>query len=358
VSLNSTVNIGPLTVTRGTYSYGWLNLATSGIGADHRLPLHVFAGRQAGPRLVVLACAHGYEIIQISVLRALAAEIDPGALRGDLVLVPVVNPTAFAMGTRSTWIDGLWGDTGNANRLWPGRANGWFTERVLNTLATDVIGGATAVIDLHSCTPSLDLAYGYLGPGGPGSLDYEISRAFGHELLVEPTPDELVAKRQTSGTSKVFVRSLGIAAYSCEIGEFFGLERERAARPAAELHRGVPEVGVTGIKNVMCLLEMIEGELRRPSIQLRVRPELNLRPTHGGLLVSEFGKEAIGTVIPKGTVLGTVISPYSLEVVEEIVAPFEQNVVLATLARKPFAKVLPGEFAFIVADDEETQVLP
>jgi uncharacterized protein len=356
--LTEQVAVGPVSVGRGAYGIGWLPVAGGAHGARTAIPIHLIAGAQPGPRLVVLAAAHGYETIQISVLRALAAEVAPAELAGELVLVPVANPVAFGMGVRGTWIDGLWGDSGNMNRLWPGRANGWLTERVCHAIATEVIAGATAVIDLHSCTPSLDLAYGYLGPGGPGSLDYEISRAFGHELLVDPTPAEMIEKRQTDGTSKVYVRSQQIAAYSCEIGQFYGLEQERGMRSAEDLYRGVPEVGVTGVMNVMKLLEMIPGELRRTRLQLRVRPELNLRPAHGGLLVAHYDKTAIGTVVPAGTVLGTVISPYSFETLDELIAPFRENLILATLSRKPFAKVFPGEFAFIVSDNEQTEVLP
>ena len=334
-----------------------LPVAIGADGGELGVPVHVLVGGEDGPTLVVMAAAHGYELQQISVIRELVRVVDCDALVGTLLLVPVANPVAFEMGTRCSWMDGLWGDSGNMNRLWPGRANGWLTERFCAAIASQVIAGATAVIDLHACTNGLDLAYGYLGPGEAGALDYEISRAFGHEILVQPTQEEVVEKRQTSGTSKVYVRSQGIAQYSCEIGEFYGLGSERGSSPQDELFRGVPEVGVTGVSNVMKLLGMVEGELRRPRVQVRVSPELNLRPSHGGLLISHYDKTSIGTAVPKGTVLGTLVSPYSFKVLEEITAPFDESLLLATPRGKPFSKVLPGEFAYIVADHSRTVTL-
>ncbi len=353
----SEVEIGPVLTKRGTKAFKFLKVATGGDGGDLGIPVHVIAGGQPGPRVVVMSSAHGYETRQISALQAVHEQLDPEHMIGELVLIPVANPVAFEMGTRGTWIDSLWGDSGNMNRMWPGRPNGWLTERFCHAIATQVFEGATVVMDFHGFTPQLALAYGYIGVGDENSLDYQVSRVFGHELLVYNPPEDLVEKRQTSGTSKVYLRSKNIAAYSCEIGEFYGVEGQRGSHSEEELFRGVPEVGVTGITNVMKHLKMIPGDLVRPKIQLRVEPELNLRPSHGGVVVTNFGVKDLGRVLPRGTVLGTVISPYTFETLEEIVAPFEENLLLATLFQQPFTRVNPGDYGYIVADHGRTQEL-
>jgi predicted deacylase len=355
--VTTAVEIGPVRAERGEKAFGFLPVATGADGGEIGIPVHILAGQQPGPKLVVMSSAHGYEMRQISVIQSLLETVDPATLKGDLVLIPVANPVSFEMGTRGTWIDALWGDSGNMNRMWPGRPNGWLTERFCHAIAANVLPGAAAGIDLHGHTNELAIAYGYLGEGQKGDLDYEISRSFGHELLVYASPEEKAEKRQTTGTSKAYLRSVGIAAYSCEIGEFSGLQQERESRPEADLKRTVPEVGVTGVTNVMKLMGMIDGEIKRPTMQIKVQPELNLRPNHGGLLVSNFGAEAIGTIIPKGTPLGTLISPYSLKEIETIVAPFDESLLLATLPQKPFTKVNPGDYAFIVADNSKTEIL-
>ncbi len=348
--------IGHLRVERGGRAFGFLPIATAADGGELGIPVHVIAGSNEGPKLVIMSSAHGYEIRQISVLQTLFQTIDPNRLNGTLVMIPVANPVSFEMGARCTWVDSLWGDSGNMNRLWPGRVNGWLTERFCYAISSQVIPGASAVIDLHGSTSGLAVAYGYLGTGKDGDLDYDISRAFGHEILVYNTPEEISEKRQ-QGTSKSWLRSIGIPSYSCEIGEFYGLESERGKRPLSELFRGVPEVGVTGVTNVMKHLGMLEGETSRPRAQVVVQPELNLRPSHGGLLVTNVGIEDIGRIFPKETVFGTVISPYSFKELETITAPFDQNLLLGSVYLKPFTKVNPGDYGYLVADWSRTQWL-
>lgn len=347
------IEIGLIQARGGDRAFGFLPITTAADGGQIGIPVHVIAGQEPGPKLVVMSSAHGYEYRQISVVKTLHEQVDPRHLTGTLVMIPVANPVSFEMGSRCTWIDSLWGDSGNMNRLWPGRPNGWLTERFCHAIATQVFPGAAAVIDLHGCTNNLALAYGYIGIGKEGDVDYDISRAFGHEILVYNAPEEIAEKRQ-QGTSKSWLRSIGIPAYSCEIGEFHGLETERGEFPPEKLFRGVPEVGVTGVTNIMKYLGMLDGEVVRPRVQIVVQPELNLRPSHGGLLLSNFGIEDLGRVLPKGTALGTLISPYTFGELEVITAPFDQNLLIGTMFLDPFTKVNPGDFGYLVADWSRT----
>ena len=355
--MTDAVRVGEIEARRGSRAFGFLPVAVGADGGDIGIPVHVLAGAKEGPRLVVLSTAHGYEIGQISVIRELLSTLDPGELSGDVIFVPVCNPVAFEMGARCTWMDALWGDSGNMNRLWPGRPNGWLTERFCHAISAAVFPGADVVIDMHGRIDRIAVSYGYLGAGGPGDLEYDISRVFGHEMLVRSTKKELEEKRQTSGTSRAYLSEVGIASYSCEIGEFWGLGGERASDTDERLFRGVPEVGVTGVSNVMKHLGMIDGTPIDRRTQVAVQPELVLRPVDGGLLIPHFGPRELGTVIEGGTRLGTVISPYSFEMLEELFAPFPETLLLATTDAKPFAKVLPGDYAFICADASLTQQL-
>jgi uncharacterized protein len=336
-------------VARGTRGSFGLRIATMGDGGEFRIPIHVLSGHAAGPRVVVMSTAHGYEIDQISVLMELYQDTDLGEMSGELVLVPVANPAAFEMGSRNTWVDGLWGDSGNMNRLWPGRPNGWLTERFCYALSSLIGTRTDAVIDMHASGPTRALAYGYVAPGGPGERDYELTLAFGHTILIRQTAKELDEKRQSTGTSSSWLRTVGISSYSCEIGPFFGLEDERQEQ-AGQPVIGVPEIGVRGVRNVMKLLGMLPGKPEGPSRRVIVQPELNLRPDNGGLLVSEFDHTAVGRIVPKGTLLGSVVSPYTFEAIDRLEAPFAPTLILAATHRRPYSKVNPGEIGYIVAD--------
>ena len=351
------VEIGPISAERGSKAFGFLPVATSAGGAELGVAIHLLAGARPGPKVVVMTGSHGYEVAPISCVKKVLEEVDPATMTGDLVLIPVQNPVAFEMGARGTWIDGVWGDSGNMNRLWPGRANGWLSERFTNAIATAVFPGSTVVMDLHGPTPDLHLSYGYLGAGRSGDLDYDIARVFGQEMLVWNSPEALKEKNQVTTTAMASARISGFAAYGGEEGEFFGLGADRPKSGPNPLHRDATEIGFTGITNVMKHLDMIEGDLVRPQRQIAVTPELNLRPKHGGLLISHVGIEDLGTVLAKGTPLGTVVSPFSFEVIDEIVAPFDKSLLIATNFHKPWTKVHPGEFTYLVADDALTEEL-
>jgi predicted deacylase len=355
--MTEVIEVGPLAVRRGEKAYGTIPVAIGADGGNLGIGFHVIAGSRPGPKIVVMSTSHGNEYMQISALRRVLDETDPGTLRGDVVLVPVQNPVAFEMGSRGSWMDGLWGDSGNLNRLWPGWANGWLTERFTNAIATNLFAAASVVMDLHGPNRDLHLSYGYLGSGRKGDLSYDVARAFGQEMLVWNSPEELREKGQATSTATAYANLAGYVGYGGEIGEFWGLGSDRPNHAPEALHRDPAELGSTGITNVMKLLGMVEGDLGLPPHQVAVTPELNLRPRHGGLLISNVGRDDLGTVVPGGAVLGTVISPYSFEVLDEIVAPFDENILIACNHQKPFTKVLPGEFVFLVGDHSRTEVL-
>lgn len=333
-------------VSPGEKRFEFLNVCTMTNGSQLGLPVHVLRGAEEGPKIVVMSTAHGYEICQISVVRELVETLNPEDMKGTLILIPVANPIAFEMGTRGTWIDALWGDSGNMNRLWPGRADGWLTERMTYKISSEILPGSDWVIDMHASSSALALAYTYYGK--LNEKEIELSRVFGHEILVKPKAAEIDEKMQWT-TSKAYLQKAGIPSFSVEIGDFPGLWTQRDDK-RAQPHRTVPEVGVTGITNVMKHLGMLEGEPTVPRRQLVVEQELNLRPSHGGLLITEKTVQDLGTVVPKGEVLGRVISPYSFEILDTIVAPFDETLIIAVTPDKPFKKVLPGEYGYIVAD--------
>lgn len=348
------IGAGSIKAKRGERAFGFLPIATGGDGGAIGIGLHVIAGRAPGPKVVVMSTQHGYEICQISVVQRLLAEIHPKDLTGDLFLIPVANPVAFEMGARNNWMDGLWGDSGNMNRLWPGRKDGWLTERFCYAISSDVFPEAAVVFDLHASTSvNLAVGYSYLGPGGPGNLAYDLSLVFGTEIVVYQSPVELTEKRK-SGTAKSYLETVGVPAITTELGDYYLLEPD-PADPIGT--RTAEDMGFVGITNVMKHLGMLEGDPVLPRSQIRVEPELNIRPSHGGLVVSDLGIPDIGRVFPKGTRLGTLYSPYSLEPLEEYTAPFDETLLLGTLYQRPYCRVLPGEFIYILADNALTQVL-
>ena len=114
------------------------------IGAAIEVPVHVLAGRTAGPCAAFVAGVHGDEYDGILAMHRLLAGVAPAQLAGTLIVIPVANSSAFGAGQRHTPIDGA-----DLNRVFPGRVDGSVTERLAHQLCHDVLRHMDLVFTLH-----------------------------------------------------------------------------------------------------------------------------------------------------------------------------------------------------------------
>ena len=345
------VRIGETEVGSGSRSIVDLHIATMASGSALTIPVHVIVGRRPGPRLVLISTQHGEELGPLSSLREIVAQLDPESLAGSVLVVPVANPIAFEHQQRSTWIDtNRGGSTGNLNRVWPGKPRGFITERIAHELCREVMAAADCVIDYHGSTVGgVMLYYAYIVPDNGTALskmNRELALAFGMEIYMM-RPD-----RQPGGgmsLSDYVYFELKKSCVVVEVGEFYGFGGDGGSDRREPL-RTVPELGVTGTLNVMRKLGMLTGEITRPRRQVIVRPETRCQPSQGGLLEALVTRRDIGTVFPRGTILGRIVSPYTFKVLDEIRAPYKQNLLVSASDSYPFQRVNPGDQGFHVAD--------
>jgi len=92
----------------------------------------------------------------------------------------------------------------------------------------------------------------------------------------------------------------------------------------------------------------VKGTPQRNRARVVVRTGTTLRPVHGGTFVPVCGTEMLGKSVPKGTLLGQVVSPYNFSVLDELRAPFEETELMQI--RDRISKVQPGEYAYIIGD--------
>jgi uncharacterized protein len=79
-----------------------------------------------------------------------------------------------------------------------------------------------------------------------------------------------------------------------------------------------------------------------------------VRPRQGGLFVPVV--DQVGVQVHKGDVLGRVVSPMSLSVLEEMRCPLEHGVMILT---HPTAhRIEPGDYGFMVGDLQTAEALP
>src|SRR3990170_2683623 len=107
-------------------------------GYELSIPVHFIQGSESGPTLTVVAGQHGNEVHSTMAALNVLRRINPRELRGRVLIVPVANPVSFEHRVRATWIDALHGgSTGNMNRVWPGRPDGFLTERIAFVLTSE-----------------------------------------------------------------------------------------------------------------------------------------------------------------------------------------------------------------------------
>src|ERR1035437_9152964 len=78
------VTVGSATARSGQRAAGYLAVP-AGVDAAARIPVIVVNGARPGPKLALVAGAHGTEYASIIALEKLAQEVDPATLSGSLI---------------------------------------------------------------------------------------------------------------------------------------------------------------------------------------------------------------------------------------------------------------------------------
>jgi predicted deacylase len=273
------------------------------------LPLHVLTGKSDGPTLVVTATIHGDETLPALMLRRLLNEIDADRLAGRLCALPVCNPMALAVFDRQT--PEQHGRT-DLHEVFPGNPKGNLTQMMAAAISAQVVEFADVVIDYH-CGGSggrlqdrVDVHHDANEQTRTKSLD--LARQFGTIMVHD---------NSLAGSVAGYANGLGKTAFNAETAGVY-LSSEHTADYAAR--------GVRGLRSVMAALGMLhEKPTPRPrQLLYGTSSRIEVNPGRAGFLESQFDRpDQLGTRVARGTVLGRLIDMFSLEVVEEMVAPID-----------------------------------
>jgi uncharacterized protein len=193
----------------------------------------------AGPRVLLLAGTHGDEYEAQIVLTKLARRWEPESIRGQIVILPMLNYLAAAAGMRTSPIDG-----GNLNRVFPGDPKGNPTWMIADYVEHDLMSRADYCVDLHSGGSSLMYVPGTQACIAEDPIAQlrvlDMLRAFG-------APNAYLLKTPYEGGSLAAARRAGIVGMSAELGGGGSVTRETIA------------LTETGIENLLRHLGIIEG---------------------------------------------------------------------------------------------------
>ncbi len=227
-----------------------------------------YTGLGQGPRVIIMGATHGNETCGTKAIGRVMEEIDSGKLHiaaGSVTFVPVVNPLAYAQGTRN-------GER-NLNRdLFPKENPQDFEDRVANWLCP-LLGQHDVLLDLHSFNADSQ-PFVMVGPRdneGPlepfrhAAKERALARRLGVRRFVDgwlATYGQGVMRRSRGNAAElqmVLRYGMGTTEYMRSTGGYaLTLECGQHDDPQA------PEVAYRAIMNTLAFLKLIEAPEPEP----------------------------------------------------------------------------------------------
>jgi len=308
---------------------------TKDLGVKLEMTAHILAGKYDGPTMLLVSLLHGEEWLYILAFKRIIETIDLSNLKGQIIIVPVANPSALNTGTRCTQDNS---DQPDANRAF-GSAHKWISNQVTNTIEENFMVLADYMMDFHGGAFGRTMAdIGYMS----NHLDEELINKSRMMALAYHFP--IIHKMKMNEGTMSGNNSVGRALVKYKIpaiipelgGVGWGDEKEK----------DWVEDNIKGIINVLKFVGMLDGNPQYLEKYLMVENYWRIYPKNGGYFESlislnrQFGK------IKKGELMGRIYDPATFEMIEELRCPGE-----GTLFYTSRNKLLrPGAWTFGVAD--------
>ncbi len=274
------IRVGEVTAAHGQRTRGLIRV-TVGTAAAVEIPVVVINGTRPGKTVCVFGGVHGAEYPGIEAAIRLSRSLTPEAVRGAVIVVPIVSVPAFQR--RSIYVSPL--DGKNINRFFPGNPAGTITEVVAATLFQEAVGQADALIDLHGgdMVEALIPFAIYCETGKPAvdEVSRKMAQVYGIELILRSTA--------IRGGSYQAAAVMGKPAILAEAGGQGILDE-----PSVQVH-------VRGVSNVLRHLGVLEGAPETPRSIVELPQWAWLSAEEGGMF---YPAVKVGQQVEKGQVVG------------------------------------------------------
>lgn len=302
------MKVGNLEAKPGEHIFGYLKTVASRSGLSPDIPVHLFAGTQPGPTLLVQGAIHGGEIIGSIAILNFIEKLNPNTIRGNVIAVPVVNRVGFELGERASRIDFK-----DISRLFPGKKNGSVSDQIAYIYFEEVIKQSNVIVDFHAGARTAYERYVLFGAeADPNHLtDLEKKRrklvvAFGLDRAAFFPPGTF-----GNNSAKEAVEDAGVVQITLEFGGGTGWYKNGADN-VRDAERG--------IWNVMKSMRMIDGPLEADGDLCTIYNAgvVIWKPDVDGLFVR---LKAFGDELKAGDVYAHLIDPYTGELRAELKTP-------------------------------------
>ena len=321
--------IGNVSAEPGTVHRGSIETAIDLSGRVEGIPILVYRGRKDGPTLWINGAIHGDEPEGAFSIFKTMPKLDPKQMSGTVVLVPAMNVRAFQAGERGNPLDTFSYDL---NRIYPGRPDGYWTERVAHAHWQAMKDNCDLQLAIHSGGEHSYLAHMIFAADNPPSL--ELAAAMGPRW-------DLVFRSGVGGNNPASkIAKEGKAGITVELGG-------NCRTLTSDFHDVAEDLSESYL-NVMRHYGMIEGAAHVADRWRMGHQEAFLAPASGmwvGNPDLEFEKP-----VTEGTLLGEIFSLYG-DLLAEVRAP-EDGVVFGLRSRPA---VLEGDWCCFYGIIDETR---
>lgn len=273
--------VGKLSAGSGEKVTGVNSFAVN--GETYELPVYLINGAEEGPTLVLTGGVHAAEYASIAAALELGQTLDPKEIKGQVIIVPVVNQAGFPV--RSIYVNPM--DGVNLNRVFPGKSDGGISEQIAAWVFENVLKQADYFIDLHGGDLVEALVPFTIFPEtGDEKVDQDslaLAEVFGIEYLV----------RKIGGSGSTFsaAAAAGIPAILVESGGQGIWPRQDVVRL------------IEGVQRVMAHFSMIENRDWEPVKTIILQDFIWLTSQHDGFW---YPSVEVGDQVREGQVLGVV----------------------------------------------------
>lgn len=302
------IRVGDLQAQPGEHVFGYLKTAASRSGLSPDIPVHLFAGTEPGPTLLVQGAIHGGEIIGSIAILNFIGKLDPMTFKGNVIAVPVVNRAGFELGERGSRIDNK-----DISRLFPGKKNGSVSDQIAHVYFEEVVKQANVMVDFHAGARTAYERYVLFGaeedPNNPTEMELQRRKlvvAFGLDQAAFFPPGTF-----GNNSAKEAIESVGCVQITLEFGGGTGW-----------FNNGADNVrdAERGIWNIMKSMRMIDGEFESdgPLCTVYNAGVVIWKPDVDGLFVRLKGFK---DELKAGDVYAHLIDPYTGELLAEMASP-------------------------------------
>lgn len=261
------------------------------------MPIKVIHGLKKGPTLLIFSVLQGKELNGLEIANRIIKNIKPEQISGTIIAIPVVNVYGLTHypATLPTGQD--------LEECFPGDERGTFGERIARLFTDEILAKSDYCIELqtggmnHNILPQVYCNF-------ENKRLKELAKHFKAPVV---TQVKLKGNRLRQTTENMDIPLLVYQA-----GE------------AMRFDENAITLGVEGVHNIMCAIDMLDSAPSKEVAPMFSRDEDWIVAHKGGILHSDV---ALGQTIQKNETIGTISDPFGADIVEPLKSPQEGIVV-------------------------------